>query len=89
MSKAEKYFQESKDMSVKDAFEAGAYYTPYDMTSFAEQYHKTQTLKEHSDNLTLLKNYSEFLEKWGYLDTDWRYEKPYAINEYLKQLLNK
>ena len=46
MSKAEKYFQESKDMSVKDAFEAGAYYTPYDMTSFAEQYHKTQTVKD-------------------------------------------
>jgi len=29
--------------------------------------------------------YSQFLEKNGYLDTDWREEKPTAIERYLKK----
>lgn len=28
--------------------------------------------------------YSKFLEDQGYLDTDWRTEAPYAIDEFLK-----
>lgn len=43
-------------------------------------------LKERSENITLLEKYSEFLEKHGYLDTDWRSEPPFAIDEFLKTL---
>ena len=81
MNEAIKYYQKVKQNYKMD----GKSFENYkDVFDFAEDYHKAQTLKEHSDKLTLLKNYSEFLEKNGYLDTDWRYEKPYAINEYLK-----
>lgn len=37
----------------------------------------------------LLQQYSEFLEKNGYLDTDWREEKPTAIDRFLKQWKEK
>ena len=85
MNKAEEYFKEWSSICrlyiTKDNPTIHSHTT---LLQFAEDFHKPQTLKEHSDKLTLLKNYSEFLEKNGYLDTDWRYEKPYAINEYLK-----
>jgi DNA-directed RNA polymerase subunit F len=42
--------------------------------------------KEKSDKLTeeLLKEYSVFLEKYGYLDTDWREEKPTAVKRFME-----
>lgn len=42
-------------------------------------------LKERSEAISLLEKYSLFLEKQGYLDTDWRTEEPFAIDEFLKQ----
>lgn len=43
------------------------------------------TVLENRDRvLTLLEDYSKFLEKEGYLDIDWRAEEPTAINEFLK-----
>lgn len=42
----------------------------------------TEYLKERSDKINLLYDYSVWLEKQGYLDTDWREEN--AIDEYLK-----
>lgn len=43
-----------------------------------------KTLKRRSDLITLLEHYSRWLEQHGYLDTDWRTEAPFAIDEYLK-----
>lgn len=34
--------------------------------------------------IDILENYSKFLEKNGYMDTDWNSEPPYAIDEFLK-----
>lgn len=42
------------------------------------------TLAKRNDEITLLEAYSKFLEDRGYLDTDWRTEAPYAIDEFLK-----
>ena len=42
-------------------------------------------LKERSDKIELLEAYSKWLEKQGYLDTDWNCEWPYAIDEFMKQ----
>jgi hypothetical protein len=36
-------------------------------------------------NEYLLKLYSEFLEQNGYLDSDWREEKPTAIERFMKE----
>ena len=41
-------------------------------------------LKERSKIIDLLEKYSLWLEKQGYLDTDWRSEEPFAIDEFLK-----
>jgi hypothetical protein len=42
------------------------------------------TIRERSDAIKLLEAYSLFLEKNGYIDTDWRTEEPFAIDEFLK-----
>ena len=39
--------------------------------------------------LELLESYSKFLEDRGYLDTDWRAEEPFAIDEFMKELNKK
>jgi hypothetical protein len=44
------------------------------------------TLKDRNAAITILEAYSLFLEKKGYLDTDWRAEAPFAIDEFLKSL---
>lgn len=49
-----------------------------------EEFIRASILKERSDQITLLEAYSKFLEERGYLDTDWRTEAPYAIDEFLK-----
>lgn len=41
-------------------------------------------LAERDKTIGLLEKYSKFLEEHGYLDTDWRTEAPYAIDEFLK-----
>jgi hypothetical protein len=38
-----------------------------------------------SEKLKVLKKYSEFLTKNGYMDTDWKDEQPYAIEEFMKE----
>jgi hypothetical protein len=35
--------------------------------------------------IDILEAYSKFLEEHGYMDTDWRVEPPFAIDEFLKQ----
>jgi len=37
-----------------------------------------------NNKIELLEKYSLFLEESGYLDTDWRSEEPFAIDEFLK-----
>lgn len=44
-------------------------------------------LIERDEKIKLLEKYSEFLEKHGYLDTDWKTEPPYAIDEFLNNEL--
>jgi hypothetical protein len=39
-----------------------------------------------NNTIELLEAYSKFLQKEGYLDTDWNTEPPYAIDEFLKTL---
>lgn len=39
-----------------------------------------------SERIDLLEKYSLWLEKHGYLDSDWRSEPPFAIDEFLKTL---
>lgn len=42
-------------------------------------------LSDRSNQIELLEKYSMFLEKNGYMDIDWRTEKPFAIDEFLKE----
>lgn len=42
-------------------------------------------IQERAETISLLERYSKFLEQQGYLDTDWRTEAPFAIDEFLKQ----
>ena len=44
-----------------------------------------KALKKRSDKMILLEAYSLFLEKNGYLDTDWRAEEPFSIDEFMKE----
>ena len=41
-------------------------------------------LLKRSEKLELLEQYSNYLEESGYIDTDWRAERPYAIDEFCK-----
>ena len=43
-----------------------------------------ELIDKRSEQIQLLEAYSLFLEEHGYLDTDWRAEWPYAIDEFLK-----
>lgn len=43
------------------------------------------TLQERNYIIELLEEYSEFLMDCGYLDTDWKDEEPFAIDEFLKE----
>ena len=42
-------------------------------------------LEFRSDKIKLLEKFALFLEKEGYMDTDWRGEEPFAIDEFLKE----
>lgn len=42
-------------------------------------------IKSRSKTIELLDAYSNFLTKNGYMDTDWKDEPPYAIDEFLKK----
>jgi len=46
---------------------------------------QSNKIKDRSDKITLLEAYSKFLMKGGYLDTDWKDEPPFAIDEFLKE----
>lgn len=50
---------------------------------------RDMNLKERSELITQLELFALFLEEQGYMDTDWRTEDPYAIDEYLKTLAQK
>lgn len=41
-------------------------------------------LHKRNDEIELLEAYSKYLMEHGYLDTDWKDEPPYAIDEFLK-----
>ena len=41
------------------------------------------TLAKRNEQIKILEKYSLFLEDHGYMDTDWRTEAPYAIDEFL------
>jgi len=42
-------------------------------------------LKLRSEKILLLERYSLWLTKKGYMDTDWKDEEPFAIDEFLKE----
>lgn len=42
-------------------------------------------LDQLNHDLELLKDYSEFLMRNGYIDTDWMDEEPFAITEFMKE----
>lgn len=46
---------------------------------------KRKALEDRSEKIKLLEAYSNFLEEHHYLDTDWRSEEPFAIDEFLKE----
>lgn len=45
---------------------------------------ETFSLRDRSQSIDLLERYSEYLQKEGYIDTDWGFEPPYAIDEFLR-----
>lgn len=45
---------------------------------------ENKLLSTRSEQIALLENYSTFLCANGYMDSDWRDEPPYAIDEFLK-----
>lgn len=44
----------------------------------------SKRLDERSEKIALLENFSTFLAANNYMDSDWRDEPPYAIDEFLK-----
>ena len=46
--------------------------------------HVSGSLLLRSDEICLLEKYSLWLTKNGYMDTDWKDEEPFAIDEFLK-----
>lgn len=40
---------------------------------------------ERGKKIDLLINYSEYLENNGFIDTDWRGEQPYPIDEFMEE----
>lgn len=42
-------------------------------------------LIKHSRDIQLLEKYSIWLTKNGYMDTDWKDEEPYAIDQFINQ----
>jgi hypothetical protein len=53
---------------------------------FANDLSEKNNLSDRSAKIELLESYSKFLQKEGYLDTDWNTEPPYAIDEFLKTI---
>ena len=49
---------------------------------------KTELLKR-SEIIEILESYSKFLEKGGYIDSDYKTEPPFVIDEFLKTLSTK
>jgi hypothetical protein len=62
------------------------YTLPFYQTIFRlmKGYSKLSKLFSSSKEKELLYKYSMWLTKHGYMDTDWKDEKPFAIDEYLK-----
>ena len=67
----------------------------YIMEQYAKEYHEQQvnllnkpavsgSLLLRSAEICLLEKYSLWLTKNGYMDTDWKDEEPFAIDEFLK-----
>jgi len=46
---------------------------------------KKEALTLRSNKIELLEEYSMWLTKHGYTDTDWKDEEPFAIDEFLAQ----
>ena len=62
--------------------------TIYNLEGRVEQLEKEarilKPIKDRNAQIELLEKYSAFLEEHNYLDTDWRAEEPFAIDEFLK-----
>lgn len=62
----------------------------YYATNGYSKYHireeEIEEINNRTKNINLLESYSKFLEQNGYMDTDWRTEEPFAIDEFLKTL---
>lgn len=48
-----------------------------------------EEINKRNEAVALLQEYSMWLTKNGYMDTDWKDEEPYAIDEFLKCLALK
>lgn len=46
---------------------------------------KPDLLENRNAIIELLESYSKYLEENGHMDTDWRTEEPYAIDEFLNK----
>ncbi len=54
-------------------------------SSQSEGKSEKKALADRDAIITLLDDYSKYLEENGFLDTDWKAEKPYAIDDFLSK----
>ena len=82
---------------LKDAFDAGYEWcsslSPEIIKDFGENaapdfegWCEEERFAIRSAKIELLEQYSMWLTKNGYMDTDWKDEEPYAIDEFLRDL---
>ena len=56
------------------------------LVDFIQQLQSSQSeAVERNAKIELLEFYSKYLEENGYMDTDWRTEEPFAIDEFLNK----
>lgn len=68
-----------------------AFYSDEEVSEYLKWIIKSDTTKkywektiERSKVIDILDAYSKFLEEHGYVDSDWKTEEPFAIDEFLK-----
>ena len=55
----------------------------FDRKLYVPPHNSMSDLEQRSKNIELLVSYSEWLEDYFYMDSDWRDELPYAIDSFL------
>jgi len=55
------------------------------MDDIEKLYLHHKKLLKHSLGIEILEEFGLFLEKEGYMDTDWRTEEPYAIDKFIER----